>query len=367
MIHLIETKEQLTQIVDVAITYDTVAIDTEFLWETTYFPILGLIQLGLPDGNSYLIDGVKIEDLTPLGKLMEDHSTTKVLHDAVQDLTIIRQYTDTFPNNIFDTRKAAGFIGLPCTISLAKLLKELLNITLPKTETRTNWIRRPLSDNQKKYAADDVLYLGKVKDIIESKISGTPVSNWLKEEMLDYDRNIHYQEKTARNQYIKVKGAKKLPPKKLALLRELAAWREIEAFEANRPRKRVMSDSQLMTLVHQAPLTDEALKYTQGFPYKKMHDKTEDILRAINKGFNLERSKYPQKIEEDSPEFLYTRVDETFTFIEKECKSHEIDPGLIGSKVDIKKYYCSGNRPKMADHRILTGWRSELLSKLNDI
>ncbi len=367
MIQLVEDKKSLITVTEIAQTYDAVAIDTEFLWETTYFPILGLIQLGFPNGDCYLIDAVKIEDLSPLGTLMEDKNTTKILHDAVQDLTIIRQYTDAFPNNIFDTRRAAGFVGITSTISLAKLLQELVNVSLSKTETRTNWIRRPLSDKQLEYAANDVLYLCEVKNIIEDRIKGTVVADWLKEEMQDYDHNTHYQEKTARNQYLKVKGAKKLPPAKLAILRELAAWREMEAFEANKPRKRVIDDSQLMTLVHKQPKTEEELQHTQGFPFKKLHNKIDDILRSMHAGLDTDPKKYPQKIEEASPEFLYTKVDETFAFIEKRCQEHNIDPAMIGSRVDVKKYFCSGDRPKLGDHRILVGWRSEVLTGLEEL
>ena len=132
---MISTEEEFTSLIDRALRTDSVGIDTEFIWERTYYPRLGLIQLALSDEDCHLIDPLALEDLTPLGRLLGDFSVIKILHDAPQDLTILSRVTGVIPQNIFDTRIAAGFSGLSSTTSLVRLLHDLLEIDLPKTET----------------------------------------------------------------------------------------------------------------------------------------------------------------------------------------------------------------------------------------
>ena len=119
---LINTEEGLASVVEKGIAAGAVALDTEFVWEKTYYPILGLIQVGYPDGSADLIDGVAIKDLSALGPLLSDVNTVKILHDAVQDLVILTRVSKAFPKNILDTQRAAGFIGLGSTISLSDAL-----------------------------------------------------------------------------------------------------------------------------------------------------------------------------------------------------------------------------------------------------
>jgi len=143
---MITTKEQLAKLVSRARKTDAIALDTEFVWERTYYPQLGLIQVALSDEDCHLIDPCALTDLSPLGDLLSDRSVVKILHDAPQDLFILSRATGAAPQNIFDTRLAAGFANLPATLSLGSLIKNILDIDLPKTETRTNWLQRPLTD-----------------------------------------------------------------------------------------------------------------------------------------------------------------------------------------------------------------------------
>ncbi|MYF17390.1 MAG: ribonuclease D, partial [Gemmatimonadetes bacterium] len=163
---LINTPNELETLVNRALDAPCVGIDTEFVWEQTYYPRLGIIQVGLSENDCHLIDAVTLSDLSPLGTLLSDPHTVKILHDAQQDLWILRRITDAIPCNIFDTRCAAGFAGLSSNLSLGNLLRMRLNIQLPKTETRTDWLRRPLSDKQLEYALDGVRFLPAVREHI---------------------------------------------------------------------------------------------------------------------------------------------------------------------------------------------------------
>ncbi len=157
---MIVSSDALHALVEKARSTDAVAIDTEFVWNRTYLPRLGLIQLALSDEDCHLIDPLALDDLSPLGELLADQQVIKILHDAPQDLAILHHETGHVPKNIFDTRLAAGFAGLPATLSLGNLINELLDINLTKTETRTNWLKRPLDEEQIQYAQDDVVTSG---------------------------------------------------------------------------------------------------------------------------------------------------------------------------------------------------------------
>jgi len=180
---MINSMDKLNDLVEKARSTDAVAIDTEFVWTRTYLPQLGLIQLALSDEDCYLIDPLAIDDLSAFGKLLADQRVIKIFHDAPQDLAILHAATGHIPKNIFDTRLAAGFAGLPATFSLGNLIRNLLDISLAKTETRTNWLRRPLDKKQVNYALDDVRYLRAARVILVNRIIGPEIKSWLQEEL----------------------------------------------------------------------------------------------------------------------------------------------------------------------------------------
>ncbi|HPK37407.1 MAG TPA: ribonuclease D, partial [Kiritimatiellia bacterium] len=153
---LITTAADLADLNTRLLRAEAVALDTEFFWERTFYPVLGLVQLATPDG-CWLVDAVCLKDLSALAPLIASPSVTKVLHDAPLDLTILARATGAVPRSVFDTRLAAGFAGLSATLSLQALLQEVLGVTIAKGETRSNWLRRPLSENQIRYAAEDVV------------------------------------------------------------------------------------------------------------------------------------------------------------------------------------------------------------------
>src|SRR5690606_36847972 len=126
---------------------------------------LGIVQVGFSEDDVYLVDAAAL-DLSPLGVVLEDPAIVRILHDAQQDLLVLRRATGAYPRNIFDTQLAAGFVGLSASVSLADLVQALFGVTLPKTATRTDWLRRPLSDEQVAYALDDVRDLPEARTLL---------------------------------------------------------------------------------------------------------------------------------------------------------------------------------------------------------
>ena len=161
---MIESIDELAAVCREAEAAGLVGLDTEFVWERTYYPQLGVVQLSIDQDRCYLVDTVVLDAFEPLGALLGNGQVVKILHDAPQDLTIMKRLTGVSPRNIFDTRVAAGFVGYRASLSLQDLTKYLLNLSLEKTETRTDWLKRPLSDKQVKYALDDVRWLPAIRE-----------------------------------------------------------------------------------------------------------------------------------------------------------------------------------------------------------
>ena len=334
---MITTKEQLAKLVSRARKTDAIALDTEFVWERTYFPQLGLIQVALSDEDCHLIDPCALTDLSPLGDLLSDRSVVKILHDAPQDLFILSRATGAAPQNIFDTRLAAGFANLPATLSLGSLIKNILDIDLPKTETRTNWLQRPLTDQQIDYALDDVRYLRAVRIILLNRIIGPTIKSWLQEELNTLNNPQSYMGPTDDTRYLKLRGAGNLNRQGLAILRELVIWRDEEAKTLNRPRSHIVPDLALLTLAQKQPRSIETLK-EEGILSAKAVDRYGKTLQSIlDNALQMDPTTFPPL--HQTPR-LTAREKETFQkltgLISLKCELQGIDPALVGNTSELK-------------------------------
>ena len=207
-----------------------------------------------------LIDGVSINDFSALGQLLSDVNTVKILHDAVQDLVILTRVSKAFPKNIFDTQRAAGFVGLSSSISLSELLKKVLSIRIEKSETKSDWVARPLSDSQIEYAREDVCYGVDLMKAILKKADALDYKKWVLQEMLMYENEALYKEKDPMLISPKVKNSGSINFKQKTLLRSICIWREASARKQNLPRTFVLPDEVLMKLVKSPPKSIDALK-----------------------------------------------------------------------------------------------------------
>jgi ribonuclease D len=255
---MIDSPAALAEVVGYCHRLDSIALDTEFVWERTYYPRLGLVQVAAQAGECWLVDAVALRDLTPLAALLEAPQVTKVLHDAPQDLTILRRATGAYPARVYDTRCAAALAGLSSTTSLAELVAATVGVQLAKTESRTNWVQRPLSSEQVQYAAEDVCYLHAVRCELQRRVAALGRAEWVEQELAGMAEPSLYDERDPHIQYQRLKGAGRLSRRELAVLRELAAWREEEARRRDRPRRRVVEDHVLLDLARRQPRSPAA-------------------------------------------------------------------------------------------------------------
>lgn len=228
-----------------------VALDTEFMRSRTFFPQPALVQVG--DGqHCYLIDNLAIGDLQPLRELLLDRGVTKIMHSCSEDLETLERLLDIVPEPIFDTQIAAALAGLGAGLGYAATVSQLLQIDLPKSETRSDWLQRPLSEAQKNYAALDVAWLPLIYGLLLKRLRERGRLEWLQEDcaaVIQAARNPDPPELY----YLRVKGAWRLRGTQLAALRDLCAWREREARARDLPRNHVLKEAVCLDLAQRLP------------------------------------------------------------------------------------------------------------------
>ena len=363
---MIDTTDSLASLIEQARRSGCVALDTEFVWERTYYPKLGVVQLGWSEEDIHLIDVLAVDDLAPLGRLLEDPDVVKILHDAQQDLTILRRATGGRPQNIFDTQRAAGFAGLRSSISLVGLLRAVLDVDLPKTESRTDWLRRPLSKRQTAYALDDVRYLPALREALLDRVAQKGHLDWLGEELAAYDDPTLYDEKEPQEQYKRLSGTGRLGLKDLAVLRELAAWREEEARRRDRPRGFVAPDAALVSWARRKPRSPERVEPAKGFSEKQAHRYGTAIAEAVERGLESSYDDLPRPPAHSANEDVEdAQLYLALSYLKGKCLAEGIDPALVGSRAEVKDLVSEGAGAASNGHLLLHGWRGAFLG--NDL
>jgi len=357
---LIKTEHELKELMSKALQASAVAIDTEFVWERTFYPQLGLVQLAIGQ-ECYLIDPVAIEDLSSLGELISDSSVTKILHDAQQDLTILKTATGAKPKNIFDTRLAYGFCSDSSILSLSVLLEKTLNVCLPKTETRANWLMRPLTDKMFDYACDDVKYLTELMDFITNDAKKQNTDLWLKEELKIYDCSSLYNEINPQEYFRKIKGIDQLKGQKLAVLRELAAWREKVARRKNRPRGHIIHNNILIGLSYKCPRKIGDLKKIDRLSPKIIKMYGESLMKCVEKGMNIPVELQPTAISRLLKKKTARKI---YEVISQKAMSFNIDPALVCSRKELTVLLDSQGNHDYKKSRISKGWRDEFMQNV---
>ena len=261
---LITTTEELEAACLRLARHPFVAVDTEFLRETTFWPILCVVQLA-SDDEALAIDALAEGlDLQPLLQLMADEEVVKVFHAARQDLEIFWKLAGVLPTPLFDTQVAAMVCGYGDQVSYSELAQSVCHVTIDKSSRFTDWARRPLAEAQIEYAIGDVTHLRDIYRALAARLKATGRLSWLEDEMKVLNSPATYEQHPERAwERYKTRARK---PRDLATLMEIAAWRESEAQARDVPRSRVLKDDVLIELALAAPRTVEALGNLRAFP-----------------------------------------------------------------------------------------------------
>ena len=263
--------------------YPFVTVDTEFLRETTFWPKVCVIQLACDD-HAFAIDAIAEDlDLTPFFELMANPDVVKVFHAARQDLEIIWHLAKIIPAPLFDTQVAAMVCGYGDQIAYGELAQSICKVTLDKSSRFTDWSRRPLSEAQIVYAIADVTHLRDIYKALRQRLEKTDRLHWLADEMATLSSPDTYEQRPDRAWERHAHRARK--PRDLAVLMELAAWREHEAQTRDVPRSRVLKDDILIEVALAAPRSAETLGDLRAFPRGMEKSRAGvDILAAIERG-----------------------------------------------------------------------------------
>jgi ribonuclease D len=241
-----------------------IGVDTEFLRERTFFPKLCLLQLAV-QGRVWCVDTLTGGGLDPLVPALTAAASRKVIHAARQDLEAFYLTTKRVISPIFDTQIAAACIGLKPQIGYAELVKVLLDVSLAKGQTRTDWSKRPLSRAQLEYAADDVLYLGEIAASLESQLRELGREHWVLEDCLALEDPQLYAADPA-HAWERLRGVAQLAPEPRARAKALAVWREKLARERDLPRSWIVSDAAIFDIAHANPASRDALRALHSIP-----------------------------------------------------------------------------------------------------
>lgn len=272
-----------------------IAVDTEFMRTDTFYPIAGLIQIG--DGKvSYLIDPLAITDFSSLRALMLDENVVKVLHSCSEDIEVFERLLGEVPSPIFDTQIAAAFAGFGFSLGYAGLVKAVLNIDIPKDETRSDWLQRPLSISQLQYAALDVAHMLIVYGKLLQILKASERLAWVKNDCVDLVSNARKPDNFSEAFY-KVGFAWKLRASELAILRDLCIWRETESRARDIPRNRLIKEPSLFEMARKQPQDATHLQRIEDIPLRTLRTDTEALLAIIRNSANTDASTWPARVE----------------------------------------------------------------------
>lgn len=253
MLHpiFIETSAHLERACADWLNRDVIALDTEFERTRTYYSRPALIQIF--DGEQVsLIDPLAIDDFAPLAELLQSSDVTKIMHASEGDNEVLEQLSGVEPQPIFDTQMAAAFAGHGYSLGYRGLTKILLGTDLSKDETRSDWLRRPLTDAQITYATLDVVHLPPMYQRLQSELIELGRDAWVREEICRVQKR-RATDRDPRRAYMRIRQTRQLVSSELATLRELAAWRETEARSRDLPRQQVAKDRSLVAIAESAP------------------------------------------------------------------------------------------------------------------
>ena len=335
-----------------------VAIDTEFMRERTYYARLCLIQFGTDDIHA-IVDPLAFDDLSPLCELLTDSSVVKVFHAGSQDLEIFHRLCSGSTAPIFDTQVAATLAGFPQQVGYGALVKELLDVSLDKGDTYTDWSRRPLSDTQVEYALNDVRYLPEVHRRLVDELTREGRIPWLQADFAKLENPATY-EPIPEEQWRRVKRISSLNRRQLALAREVAAWRENEAQRRDVPKRWILGDESIVEIARRSPATAADVSAIRGVADKAGKGACKGIAEAVSRGLGVSDEELPSLTKRRRPQGdVDAAVDLMVSIVRLRARAHGVAMPLLASREDLERL-AGGEREASV---LLEGWRRKMVGE----
>lgn len=353
--HWVNTSAQLNEICTVARQSQIVALDTEFIRTRTYYPKLGLIQLF--DGQQVsLIDPLSIDDFQPFISLLTDEKVTKVFHSCLEDIEVLHHYFQVCPTPLLDTQIMAAFAGFGLSVGFAKLVTHYCGIELDKTSARTDWLARPLSDQQHQYACADVFYLLPIFKHLQSILANTPWQNAVIEEC-EYQCRKRLRPQDPNKAYRDITNAWQLTPAQLAVLQVLAKWRIEEAQKRDLALNFVIKEQSLLEIAKIQPKHTASLLDFMHPNEVRIHGKK--ILLLVEQAKSLPTENYPEKIERLIEQPGYKHILKQLQQGLTEIAPQGLTTELLAGKRQLNQLITWLNKPNDSHKpELLQGWRT---------
>ena len=334
----IDRHDELPALAQILDSQAWIGVDTEFLRERTFFPKLCLLQLAA-GGRIWCVDTLRVSSLDPLMAVLTAAAARKVIHAARQDLEAVYLSSKGIVAPVFDTQIAAGCIGLKPQIGYAELVKTLLDVTVPKGQTRTDWSKRPLTREQLEYAADDVLYLGDIAGRLETRLRELGRERWVREDCLALeDRGLY--EPDPSQAWVRLRGLAQLAPPARARAKAAAVWRERLARSRDLPRAWILPDAAIFAVAHGSvpPLNDGLAASLQG---------------ALAEASQDAEDQEPPQDARPTPEQKAV-IDRLGKIVDARAAELEVSAEILAPRGELKALGM-GSR----DTHAMTGWRRE--------
>ncbi|HXY90350.1 MAG TPA: ribonuclease D [Xanthobacteraceae bacterium] len=356
---LVTSSSELAAVSDRLARHPFVTVDTEFLRETTFWPRLCVVQMAGPD-EAVIIDALAPGlDLAPFFRLMADERVVKVFHAARQDVEIAWNLAKLIPQPMFDTQVAAMVLGYGDSISYDQLVQRITGDTIDKSSRFTDWSRRPLTAAQIAYAISDVTHLREVYLKLKTDLERKNRVAWVEDEMkILTSPGTYNQEPEEAWQRLKTRVKK---PKELAVLIEVAAWREREAQSRDLPRARILKDEAIAEIAHQQPKTPEALSHLRALPKGFERSKAgEAIVEAVRAGLARDPKLLPRlSRERPMSNGASATVELLKVLLRMTSEQHGVASKVIATVDDLQKIAVDDE----ADVPALAGWRRTMFGE----
>jgi ribonuclease D len=344
---------------------DRIGIDTEFVSEDTFRPELCLVQIATRDELA-VIDPYKAGDLTTFWRTLADGKHQTIVHAAREELNFALSACGRPPANLFDTQLAAGFCSAEYPSSYGSVVTRFLNARPAKGEQRTDWRRRPLTPEQIEYALEDVRYLLPLHQMLQSKLERLKRLDWLDEEMDRWLTDVY--DSRERPRWRRVSGLGSLPPRGLAIVREIWMWRRAEAENRNIPPRRVLRDDLIVELARRKSDDPERIRDVRGMHRGMKRETLEALASCIQRGLTAPLGDIERRSHESMPGQLNLLGQFLSPALSSICRSANVATSLAGTATDVRDLIAYrlgfGDASAEAPPLLASGWRAELVGHL---
>lgn len=361
-IHWITNNQALADACEGWLCCDDLVIDTEFVRRRTFYPIPALIQCY--DGHTvYMVDPLLIDDWQAFADVLTAPDVLKVFHACSEDLEVFARLCDVIPSPVFDTQVAAALLGSRSSMGYNALVEEYCGLSLPKDETNSDWLQRPLTTEQVNYAAHDVYYLHEAFVKLHEKAVAQERLDWVLQDSAAYGNNLSSLIEPEQY-YLKLKGAWKLDRQGLALARALCAWRELKVRAMDKPRSWVVKDQALFAMARTRPNYIGALSEIDGIPEGVLRKSGKELLALIEETLELPEQDLPDNLDPPLPSSMKEMVKHFKRLVQASAEDLGVSPDVLLSSKEVTRILQASLKSEGDFPLGVSGWRQPIIEPL---